>query len=61
LNVGSENAVHVGDDIVDVEGALGAGMQAVQIDRHSSPNSKGLVDGVPVIGTLSELLLLIAK
>ena len=51
----------MGDDIVDVEGALDAGMQAVQIDRHSSPNSKGLVDGVPVIGTLSELLLLIAK
>lgn len=45
LNVASENTVHVGDDIVDVEGALGVGMQVVQIDRHSPPNSKGLVEG----------------
>ena len=61
LNVDSKNAVHVGDDIVDVEGALGAGMQAVQIDRHSSSDSKGLVKGLPVIATLSELLTLVAK
>jgi|GEM_PF-918475 putative hydrolase of the HAD superfamily len=55
LRVAPEEALHVGDDIVDVEGALDVGMQALQIDHTGAVGSKGHVVGVPVIRTLSEL------
>lgn len=54
----AEEAVHVGDHFEnDVRGALNAGMRAVLVDR-SSPDPSDR-EGVPVIGCLSGLPLLL--
>jgi putative hydrolase of the HAD superfamily len=50
-------ALHVGDHIdADVEGATGVGIGAVLIDRARRYRPGMVPDGVPVIGSLHELL-----
>jgi putative hydrolase of the HAD superfamily len=55
LGVEPANALHIGDDIVDIKGALGAGMSAVRIDHSGVFDSIGVGDDVPAIRSLSEL------
>jgi putative hydrolase of the HAD superfamily len=63
LGVQSSEALMVGDSVRDdVEGALGAGMRAVLVHRSGNPHPRTAelaARGVPVIGSLRELLDLI--
>jgi putative hydrolase of the HAD superfamily len=55
--VTAAEAIHVGDHPeADVKGALAAGMGAVLIDRWSRHTTDELPPGVPLIGSLTELL-----
>lgn len=50
-------AIHVGDDIAtDVEGALGAGMRAVLLDRSGTVQADGRA---PVVHRLDDLLMIV--
>jgi REG-2-like HAD superfamily hydrolase len=50
-------AIHVGDHLdADVQGALGAGISAVLIDRHERFSPDDLPPGTPLIRTLDELI-----
>jgi putative hydrolase of the HAD superfamily len=52
-----ESVIHVGDHVdADVEGARGVGIDAVLIDRARRYRPDMVPDGIPVIGTLDELL-----
>jgi putative hydrolase of the HAD superfamily len=52
---GTGDAWHVGDTpAADVEGALAAGLRPVLITRHGPPAT--VAEGVPVIGSLAELI-----
>jgi putative hydrolase of the HAD superfamily len=61
LNVAAGDAVHVGDDQVDIDGALGVGMRAVRIDHTATVERRDGGDGVPCLNSLSQLLLLLAR
>jgi putative hydrolase of the HAD superfamily len=53
----ANGTIHVGDHLVaDIEGARGVGIDAVLIDRFERHDPAQVPDGVPVIGSLSELL-----
>lgn len=58
--VSPDEVIHVGDHIdADVEGARGVGIGAVLIDRFERHATDDLPDGVPLIRTLDELLLIV--
>lgn len=53
----ADTVIHVGDHIgADVEGARGAGISAVLIDRFGRHGAVDLPDGVPRITTLDDLI-----
>lgn len=52
LGITPQEAIHIGDHVIDdVQGALGAGMRAVHLDRLGEPSA----ERVPRIQSLSEL------
>ncbi|HYM23698.1 MAG TPA: HAD-IA family hydrolase [Vicinamibacterales bacterium] len=56
MDVGADRAMMVGDSLRhDVEGALGAGMRAVLLDRAGTASARASQLGVPVIRSLHEL------
>jgi putative hydrolase of the HAD superfamily len=56
IGVRSSDAVMVGDSVrQDVEGAIGAGMRAVLLDRAGTASGRAAELGVPVIRSLREL------
>ena len=56
---GGRPALHAGDSVeLDVEGALGAGLDAVLVARGGAP--RGVPAGVPVITSLAGLAALVA-
>jgi FMN phosphatase YigB (HAD superfamily) len=65
MNVAPSDAVMVGDSVrQDVEGAIGAGMQAALLNRslHPHPREEELVAaGVRVLRSLDELPSLVAN
>jgi putative hydrolase of the HAD superfamily len=65
VDVPAQQAVMVGDSLrQDVEGALRAGMRAVLLHRGASPHPREqelAAKGVPVIGSLHELLNLVIR
>jgi putative hydrolase of the HAD superfamily len=55
--VAAGEAVHVGDlPEEDIEGARRAGLGAFLIDREKRITSRDCPEGVPVLGTLGDLL-----
>jgi putative hydrolase of the HAD superfamily len=55
-------AIHVGDHVdADVEGALAAGIDAVLIDRSHRYRAEDVPSGVPVIGSLTQLLPIVER
>jgi putative hydrolase of the HAD superfamily len=56
-DVDPASVIHVGDHVdADVEGARGVGISPVLIDRARRYRPEMVPDGVPVIGSLAELL-----
>jgi REG-2-like HAD superfamily hydrolase len=60
-HVSPGEAIHVGDHLdADVQGALGAGIQPVLIDRHDRFTFDDVPAGTPLIRTLDELIPIVA-
>ena len=56
---GASEALHVGDDLAaDVEGALGAGLAAVLVDRDGAVDPAAVPAGVPVLADLTGVVAL---
>lgn len=61
LDVNPSEAVHVGDDQVDIVGANGVGMLAVRVDHNANFERSVDDDGVACVNSLSEFLILLTR